>query len=79
MRSVRVIVICLIAAACSAAGPGPRPLEKGFATAGGVADPYADGKRHLAAGRYEVAVELVRTAEESIVFNLPKTLRDAAA
>ena len=57
MRSVRVIVICLIAAACSAAGPGPRPLEKGFATAGGVADPYADGKRHLAAGRYEVAVE----------------------
>ena len=31
------------------------------------------------AARYEVAVELVRTAEESVVFNLPKTLRDAAA
>jgi tetratricopeptide (TPR) repeat protein len=52
-----VIVICLIAAACAATGPSPRPLESGFATAAGVGDPYWDGKQHLAAGRYELAVQ----------------------
>jgi 4-hydroxy-3-methylbut-2-enyl diphosphate reductase len=31
------------------------------------------------AARYQIEVELVRTAEESVVFNLPKTLREAAA
>ncbi len=31
------------------------------------------------AARYDIAVELVRTAEESVVFNLPKALREAAA
>jgi tetratricopeptide (TPR) repeat protein len=29
----------------------------GFATSAGVVDPYEDGKGHLAAGRYELAVE----------------------
>ena len=57
MRSCVVIVTCLIAAACAASAPGPRPLEQGFATTAGVADPYGDGKRHLAAGRYELAVQ----------------------
>jgi tetratricopeptide (TPR) repeat protein len=57
VRRALVIVICLVAAACSASGPGPRPLERGFTTGAGVADPYEDGKRQLAAGRYEVAVE----------------------
>ena len=57
MRSALVIVACLIAAACSATSPGPRPLESGFATSAGVADPYADAKQHLAAGRYQVAVQ----------------------
>lgn len=51
------IVICLIAAACSATGPDPRPRESGFATRGGVADPYEDGKRHLTAGRYDLAAQ----------------------
>jgi 4-hydroxy-3-methylbut-2-enyl diphosphate reductase len=31
------------------------------------------------AARYEVDVELVRTAEENVTFNLPRTLREAAA
>jgi 4-hydroxy-3-methylbut-2-enyl diphosphate reductase len=31
------------------------------------------------AARYEISVELVRTAEENIVFSLPRPLRDAAA
>jgi tetratricopeptide (TPR) repeat protein len=57
VRIAVVIVGSLIAAACSATGPEPRPLESGFSTASGVADPYADGKKHLAAGRYEVAVQ----------------------
>jgi hypothetical protein len=57
VRIAFVIVGSLIAAACSATGPTPRPLESGFSTAAGVADPYADGKKHLAAGRYEVAVQ----------------------
>jgi len=57
VRSPLVIVICLIAAACSATGPTPRPLVSGFATAAGVADPYEDGKRHLAAGRYDLAIK----------------------
>ena len=57
MRSALVIVTCLIAAACSATGPDPRPLESGFAVAAGVVDPYEDGKRHLAAGRYKLATE----------------------
>jgi tetratricopeptide (TPR) repeat protein len=57
VRSALVIVTCLIAAACSATGPDPRPRESGFAIAAGVADPYEDGKRHLAAGRYPLATE----------------------
>ena len=57
MRTVRVIVTCLTAAACSATAPGPRPLESGFAIRAGVLDPYEDGKQHLAAGRYQVAIE----------------------
>ena len=57
MRRVLVIVTCLIAAACSASGPGPRALESRFENRAGVADPYADGKRHLAAGRYDLAAQ----------------------
>ena len=57
MRSALVIVACLIATACSAAGPDPRPRASGFAVAAGVVDPYEDGKHHLAAGRYKLAIE----------------------
>jgi tetratricopeptide (TPR) repeat protein len=57
VRSALVILTGLIAAACSATAPNPRPLASGFATGSGVADPYADGKLHLAAGRYDTAVE----------------------
>jgi tetratricopeptide (TPR) repeat protein len=57
VRSAVVIVTCLIAAACEASLPGPRPLKQGFAPTAGVADPYGDGKQHLAAGRYELAVQ----------------------
>ena len=35
MRSALWIVTCLIAAACSATGPTPRPLVSGFATSAG--------------------------------------------
>ena len=57
MRIALVIVAYLLTAACSATGPGPRPLERGFATGAGVADPYEDGKRHLADGRYDLAAQ----------------------
>jgi tetratricopeptide (TPR) repeat protein len=57
VRSALVIVTCLIAAACSATAPAPRALESGFATGSGVADPYEDGKGHLAAGRYGLAAQ----------------------
>jgi tetratricopeptide (TPR) repeat protein len=51
-----VIVTCLIAAACASA-PTPRPLAIGFGAEAGVADPYADGKRLLEAGQYELAAQ----------------------
>ena len=57
MRSALVIVTCIIAAACSATGPDPRPRASGFAVSGGVVNPYEDGKSHLAAGRYQLATE----------------------
>jgi Tetratricopeptide repeat len=56
VRSALVIVICQLAAAC-ASGPAPRPLARGFGADGGVADPYADGKRHLTEGNYELAAQ----------------------
>lgn len=56
MRSALGIVICLLSAACASA-PAPRPLASGFGAGGGVADPYADGKRHLADGNYELAAQ----------------------
>lgn len=55
-----VIVACLLAGGCSATLPEARPLARGFYPAGGVAAPYEDGKRHLAAGRYGLAVERFR-------------------
>jgi tetratricopeptide (TPR) repeat protein len=55
-RSALVIVICLLAGACASA-PAPRPLASGFGAEAGVADPYADGKRHLAEGNYELAAQ----------------------
>jgi tetratricopeptide (TPR) repeat protein len=56
VRSALVIATCLLAAACASA-PVPRPLASGFSAEGGVADPYADGKRHLAEGNYELAAQ----------------------
>ena len=56
MRSALVMVICLLLAACASA-PAPRPLASGFGAGGGVADPYADGKRHLAEGNDELAAQ----------------------
>ncbi|MCE3249460.1 MAG: hypothetical protein K0R41_3285 [Geminicoccaceae bacterium] len=52
-----VIVVCLLAGGCSASLPEARPLARGFLPAAGVLAPYEDGKRHLAAGRYGLAVE----------------------
>jgi Tfp pilus assembly protein PilF len=56
VRSAFLVAICLLAAACASA-PAPRPLASGFGAGGGVADPYADGKRHLAEGNYELAAQ----------------------
>jgi tetratricopeptide (TPR) repeat protein len=56
VRILLVVVICLLAAACARA-PAPRPLANGFGAEGGVAEPYADGKRHLAAGNDELAAQ----------------------
>ena len=52
-----VIVVCLLAGGCSASLPEARPLARGFFAGGGVLAPYEDGKAHLAAGRYGLAVE----------------------
>lgn len=57
VRGALVIVGCMLATACATTGPDPRPLERGFAVVDGVADPYEDGKKHLAAGRYETAID----------------------
>jgi type IV pilus assembly protein PilF len=51
-----VMLACLLVAAC-ASDPAPRPLATGFAAETGVADPYADGKRHLDARRYDLAAQ----------------------
>ena len=56
VRRGLVFAICLLAAAC-ASGPAPRPLATGFGAGAGVANPYADGKRHLADGNYELAAQ----------------------
>jgi tetratricopeptide (TPR) repeat protein len=56
VRGALVIVTCLLAAACASA-PALRPLASGFGAEGGVADPYADGKRHQADGKYELAAQ----------------------
>jgi tetratricopeptide (TPR) repeat protein len=56
VRSALVIVIGLLATACASA-PAPRPLARGFGVEGGVADPYADGKRHLAEGNNQLAAQ----------------------
>jgi Tfp pilus assembly protein PilF len=56
VRSALMIVICVLAAGC-VSGPAPRPLASGFGAEAGVADPYADGKRHLADGNYELAAQ----------------------
>jgi tetratricopeptide (TPR) repeat protein len=56
LRRALVIVICVHASGC-ADEPAPRPLANGFAAGAGVADPYTDGKRHLADGNYELAVQ----------------------
>jgi hypothetical protein len=62
VRSALVIVTCLLTAACAATGFDPRPRGSGFGVTAGVADPYADGKDHLAAARYQLAIERFRQA-----------------
>jgi tetratricopeptide (TPR) repeat protein len=57
VRTAFLIVICLVGTACAATGPDPRARASGFASGAGVVDPYGDGKEHLIAGRYEVAIE----------------------
>jgi tetratricopeptide (TPR) repeat protein len=52
-----LVIVILAAAACSAPDPGPRPRTSGFIAPAGVADPYGNGKRHLMAGRYDLAIE----------------------
>jgi Tfp pilus assembly protein PilF len=56
-RRALVIVVCLLAGGCQASFPEARPLAKGFGPTAGVLAPYDDGKLHLAAGRYGLAIE----------------------
>jgi Tfp pilus assembly protein PilF len=56
-RRALVIVVCLLAAGCQASFPEARPLARGFVPTAGVLAPYEDGKLHLAAGRYGLAIE----------------------
>jgi tetratricopeptide (TPR) repeat protein len=57
VRRALVILACLGSAACVSTAPAPRPAESGFTTMAGVVDPYEDGKRSLAEGRYKTAIE----------------------
>lgn len=52
-----VTVLCLLAGGCQASFPEPRPLARGFQPEAGVLAPYEDGKLHLAARRYGLAIE----------------------
>ena len=52
-----VIVGCIIVGGCQASFPEPRALTRGFETEAGVLAPYDDGKLHLAAGRYGLAID----------------------
>jgi Tfp pilus assembly protein PilF len=56
-RRALVIVVCLLAGGCQASFLEARPLARGFAPTAGVLAPYDDGKLHLAAGRYGLAIE----------------------
>jgi Tfp pilus assembly protein PilF len=56
-RRALLIAICLLAGGCSTGVLEPRPATRGFMPESGVIAPYDDGKRHLAAGRYGVAIE----------------------
>jgi 4-hydroxy-3-methylbut-2-enyl diphosphate reductase len=55
-------------------------IERIGVTAGASApEVLVDEVIEALAARYDIVVELVRTAEESVIFNLPKTLREQAA
>ena len=56
-RRALLIAICLLAGGCSTGVLEPRPATRGFMPESGVVAPYDDGKRHLAAGRYGIAIE----------------------
>jgi len=56
-RRALLILISLLAAGCSTSDLAPRPVARGFGADSGVLAPYDDGKRHLAAGRYGLAIE----------------------
>lgn len=56
MNRASMIVICLLASACSATLPEVRPSHTGFGAAGAVLQPLEDGKRDLAAGRNGLAI-----------------------
>jgi tetratricopeptide (TPR) repeat protein len=52
-----VIAVCLLAGGCQPGLPEPRVLTRGFQPEAGVLAPYDDGKLHLAAGRYGLAIK----------------------
>lgn len=52
----------LLTGACTPTAYELRPTSAGFAESSGVADPYADGKRQLEAGRHGLAVQRFRQA-----------------
>ena len=59
---VLAALACLLAGACTPTAYQMRPTSAGFVESGGVADPYADGKRQLAAGRHGLAIQRFRQA-----------------
>lgn len=56
-RRALIILVCLLAGGCTSSVPEPRPLTRGFHSGAGVSAPYEDGRRHLIAGRYGLAIE----------------------
>ncbi|MEZ5824380.1 MAG: tetratricopeptide repeat protein [Geminicoccaceae bacterium] len=57
IRTVLMLALVLSTGACSSFRPSLTPTSTGFTNDTAILDPYADGRKHLLAGRYGLAIE----------------------